>query len=239
MKNAALTHFFLLLLLLPFGGCRSPDELNEIISAQVFVIGVDEDQWVELEIDERIVATESNASANLLQFSLALEPGIHEGTITVFELERGERHRGDDDEWRRPEDDEIEEFRCGEFSIEIPQQVNPANPVSIAIVVEDLAPCDDDDLDEERDRPAGNNARNAPADGPDVDDEPGENGEADNGAGANDPDDEHVDPGDADDDDFGPNDAGNENADEDEDDDDDDEDGYEDYHEDEDPNSDA
>ena len=142
-------------LVLP-GACRSPDELNEIITAQVFIIGVDDDQWVELEIENQLVATESEDDANLLQFSLALEPGIHEGSVTVFELERNERGRDDDhdddeNDWHRPDDDEIEALRCGEFTIVIPEAVTPATTVSIAIVVDDLAPCDESDEGDESD----------------------------------------------------------------------------------------
>lgn len=202
MKNQVLTRCLLALLFLALGGCRSPDELNEIITAQVFVIGVEEDQWVELEIEDSVVATESHSAANLLQFSLALDPGIHEGMITVFELERNER-RQDDDGWHRPDDDEIEALRCGDFSIEIPEQMNPATPVSIAIVVEDLGRCEDEEDDEERERRNQDNDRSGPQDEPNSDFDPDENHAADDTgsdeAGA---------------DDVGPDDAGDDDEDE-------------------------
>lgn len=137
-------------------GCRSPDELSEIVNAQVFVLGVSEGQWVELEIDGQLVGNESNPNASLIQFSLALEAGIHTGKVTVFVLERADYPDDDNDkedhnQWKRPEEYELEAKHCGEFEIEISDEGSAAAVASIAIVVDDLPFCGDDRNESPRD----------------------------------------------------------------------------------------
>lgn len=140
----------LLLLLASDLACRSADELSALVTAEVHVIGLSEDRWVELSVNDQLVGTQPRAEENLVTFSLVLPAGSHHVDIVVYHLETEQEDEDDDDdgeEWwpRRPREEHLEAERCGTLPVEIPATAGRGEVTSVAVVVADLPRCEGDD----------------------------------------------------------------------------------------------
>ncbi|MBM4283311.1 MAG: hypothetical protein FJ137_22060, partial [Deltaproteobacteria bacterium] len=136
-------------------GCRGTDELVQSIGAHVFVVGVDDDALVQLDVDGQCVRSVPDRGSNLVSFSLPLPEGPHDGTVTVFDVERrgddGDDGDDDDDDGDDGDDDEerfgageLRAERCGPFFLEV---IAGGEPTALAIVADDLPRCGDDAAD--------------------------------------------------------------------------------------------
>ena len=77
-----------LLLTLPsLGACRDPAELSSAVTAVLIVVGVDDDNTVEVDIGGASRRAQPARGDNLVSFSLPLPAGTHVGTVVVFEVE--------------------------------------------------------------------------------------------------------------------------------------------------------
>jgi hypothetical protein len=124
-----------LLLTLPsLGACRDPAELSSAVTAVLIVVGVDDDNTVEVDIGGASRRAQPARGDNLVSFSLPLPAGTHVGTVVVFEVE-------DDDggEAERPRD-------CGAVTIVVPEVQNDG-PVLSAVVAEDLGECPEEETE--------------------------------------------------------------------------------------------
>jgi hypothetical protein len=135
------------------GGCRGTDELVQSIAAHIFVVGVEGDAMVQLDIEGQRVRGVPDGDDNLVAFSLALDEGQHAGTVTVFEVERRRDDRSDDDDDDDDDDevnsyaaDELRAEHCGPFVIDV---VAGAEPSALAIVVDDLPRCGEEPADDD------------------------------------------------------------------------------------------
>jgi hypothetical protein len=109
----------------------SSTDLVERVSARVFVVGVDSNEIAQLQINNQSVALPGDIDSNLISFSLDLPPGTHDGDITIFRVR--------DDDSLRPD-------RCGGFELVVNEGGEPA---ALALVVDDLEDCDEDNDDDE------------------------------------------------------------------------------------------
>ena len=103
--------------------CRSAEELRAQVTLTLVVVGVEDDELVEI-----VVADETRRARpadDLVTFVLALEPGDHDGAITVFGVE-------DEDDGVR-----LEPRRCGTFAVTVDDE-----PTATGIVADQLARCD-------------------------------------------------------------------------------------------------
>jgi hypothetical protein len=108
--------------------CRDPAELSGAVTAVLVVVGVDDDNVVEVDIDDASRRASPKSGDNLVSFNLPLAPGTHVGTVVVFEVE---------DEGEEPRD-------CGRVTIVVPA-VRPDGPVLAAIVADELGECPGED----------------------------------------------------------------------------------------------
>lgn len=111
--------------------CRDPVELSGAVTAVLVVVGVDDDNVVEVDIDDVSRRASPKAGDNLVSFNLPLAPGTHVGTVVVLEVE---------DEGEEPRD-------CGSVTIVVPA-VRPEGPVLAAVVADELGECSTEDDDE-------------------------------------------------------------------------------------------
>jgi len=110
--------------------CRDPAELQNAVTAILVVVDVDEDDIVEVTIGGLTRQAAPKASDNLVSFNLALPTGTHAGALTILEQE---------DEGPEPK-------RCGPITINIPE-ASPDGPVLVAVGVDDLGECPEDEDD--------------------------------------------------------------------------------------------
>jgi hypothetical protein len=123
-----------LLLTLPsLCACRDPAELSSAVTAVLIVVGVDDDNTVEVDIGGASRRGQPARGDNLVSFSLPLPAGTHVGTVVVFERE------DDDGQAERPRD-------CGSVTIVVPEVQNDG-PVLSAVVAEDLGECPEEETE--------------------------------------------------------------------------------------------
>ncbi len=115
-------------------GCRDPAELSGAVTANVFVVGVDDGEVVEIEVEGLRLQAQPNPGDNLVGFALSLAVGEYDGLVTVFES------TDDDGVLLRPRD-------CGAFTITVDDGDDAGAPAALAIVADDLAECDEVDED--------------------------------------------------------------------------------------------
>jgi hypothetical protein len=108
--------------------CRDPAELSGAVTAVLVVVGVDDDNVVEVDINGASRRAAPKAGDNLVSFSLPLPAGTHSGTVVVFEIEDE-----DEGEVERPRD-------CGIVTIVVPEVLQDG-PVFSAVVADDLGEC--------------------------------------------------------------------------------------------------
>jgi len=111
-------------------GCRDIDDLKGSITANIFVVGVEEDLLVQVDINGQRLRANPEAGDNLVAFALSLPTGTHEGQVTVFEVE-------DEDEGQV-----LKPRECGPFSVTVGAG---DDPVAVAIVVDDLPECEEEE----------------------------------------------------------------------------------------------
>lgn len=111
--------------------CRDPAELSGAVTAVLIVVGVDDENTVEVDIGGASRRARPAPGDNLVSFNLPLAPGTHVGTVVVFELD------DEDGEAERPRD-------CGSVTIVLPE-IQDDGPVLSAVVAEDLGECPDDE----------------------------------------------------------------------------------------------
>lgn len=133
---------WVLCLVMCASSCRLPDELLEDVNARILVVGVDDDEIVAID-----VADASRRSLpptdGVVDLFLRLPAGRHEGDITVVRIIGDD---GDNDDPDGDNDDDEQPQRCGTFTI----TVTDDDLTAIAITVDDLPRCEDDDHDRDR-----------------------------------------------------------------------------------------
>jgi hypothetical protein len=113
-------------------GCRDIDDLEGSITANIFVVGVEENLLVQVDVDGQRLRANPEAGDNLVAFALSLPTGAHAGQVTVFEVE-------DEDEGQV-----LKPRQCGPFSVTV--GTDDDNPVAVAVVVDDLPECEGEDI---------------------------------------------------------------------------------------------
>ena len=115
-------------------GCRDIDDLEGSITANIFVVGVEEDLLVQVDINGQRLRATPEAGDNLVAFALSLPTGTLAGQVTVFEVE-------DEDGGQV-----LKPRECGPFSVTVGPEDD--DPVAVAIVVDDLPECEGEDVED-------------------------------------------------------------------------------------------
>jgi hypothetical protein len=115
-------------------GCRDIDDLEAAITANIFVVGVEQDLLVQVDINGQRLRANPEAGDNLVAFALSLPIGTHTGQVTIFEVE-------DEDEGQV-----LKPRECGPLSVTV--GTDDDDPVAVAIVVDDLPDCEGEDVDD-------------------------------------------------------------------------------------------
>jgi hypothetical protein len=115
-------------------GCRDPQDLVNTVNARVFVVGVEDSDEIVLDFDSVSVSAQPKPGSNLVEFALVLPVGLQTGAASVFKVKVKDGRT------------ERKLRACGPISIVVPAEGEPA---SIAIVIDNLPECEDDEEHDE------------------------------------------------------------------------------------------